>query len=448
MENIEETQKLRPDVNNPGNQDPIVALEALMQIKDSSCGYNPYRSVEKSPSKSSTRLDPLYKLEETFTKANFHQQALPSTTKVNFPQQSATPICNAPIQTGKSWQPSISYSQPITSIQGSSEIRSYKRLPPTPNPLENQVCNIKSAQFLQPIAPKEIMAHSVTVRVAEVEAALRSKPQRGKKRDNLNGMERLELTRTRNREHAKNTRIRKKARYEELVSNETKYFQLRGKQEINNNLINSVVKFVNARAAYMNTFISEQIQSIWHISSGSMQADKNGTECKDKLATSMSLKNIISDDTSCFKFEAMPHLCKSSGDGLVDLNKHDANVVFQVKSKIQKKVALSFTFLVRKDAIAISDRNSAFAEFTLQLQVNSFAGSEDCELFPLRSGIMQYQFAHNSHKIISVNDIVTSDCLPSINTILNGDNCSLGNGTTYPSVVSLDPPCTVQNDES
>lgn len=44
------------------------------------------------------------------------------------------------------------------------------------------------------------------VRKDKVEAALKSKPQRGKKRDNLNVMERLELTRTRNREHAKSTR--------------------------------------------------------------------------------------------------------------------------------------------------------------------------------------------------------------------------------------------------
>lgn len=44
------------------------------------------------------------------------------------------------------------------------------------------------------------------VRKGEVEAALRSKPQRGRKRENLNAEERLELTRTRNREHAKSTR--------------------------------------------------------------------------------------------------------------------------------------------------------------------------------------------------------------------------------------------------
>jgi hypothetical protein len=40
----------------------------------------------------------------------------------------------------------------------------------------------------------------------KIEAALKSKPQRGKKRENLNASERLELTRTRNREHAKSTR--------------------------------------------------------------------------------------------------------------------------------------------------------------------------------------------------------------------------------------------------
>jgi len=44
------------------------------------------------------------------------------------------------------------------------------------------------------------------IRKQEVEAALRSKPQRGRKRENLNAEERLELTRTRNREHAKSTR--------------------------------------------------------------------------------------------------------------------------------------------------------------------------------------------------------------------------------------------------
>ena len=55
---------------------------------------------------------------------------------------------------------------------------------------DNQVCSEKSS----------------IIRPEEVEAALRSKPQRGKKRNNLSVLERMELTRTRNREHAKCTR--------------------------------------------------------------------------------------------------------------------------------------------------------------------------------------------------------------------------------------------------
>jgi hypothetical protein len=44
------------------------------------------------------------------------------------------------------------------------------------------------------------------IRKEIIAAALLSKPQRGRKRDNLNVFERMELTRTRNREHAKSTR--------------------------------------------------------------------------------------------------------------------------------------------------------------------------------------------------------------------------------------------------
>jgi hypothetical protein len=44
------------------------------------------------------------------------------------------------------------------------------------------------------------------IRAGKVEEALRSKSQRGKKRDDLSEKERVELTRTRNREHAKSTR--------------------------------------------------------------------------------------------------------------------------------------------------------------------------------------------------------------------------------------------------
>lgn len=56
------------------------------------------------------------------------------------------------------------------------------------------------------LSEKSISETDAEIRSEKVEEALKSKPQRGRKRDDLNDMERLELTRTRNREHARSTR--------------------------------------------------------------------------------------------------------------------------------------------------------------------------------------------------------------------------------------------------
>ncbi|KAL7527661.1 hypothetical protein ACHAWF_002269 [Thalassiosira exigua] len=68
------------------------------------------------------------------------------------------------------------------------------------------------------------------MRTNKINDALKSKPQRGKKRDNLNDRERLELTRTRNREHARCTRMKKKARLERLIAVEKRYALLRAEE--------------------------------------------------------------------------------------------------------------------------------------------------------------------------------------------------------------------------
>lgn len=58
------------------------------------------------------------------------------------------------------------------------------------------------------VSPPTVKSPTSTssVREEEIKAALTSKPQRGKKRDNLTAEERKELTKTRNREHARTTR--------------------------------------------------------------------------------------------------------------------------------------------------------------------------------------------------------------------------------------------------
>lgn len=236
-----------------------------------------------------------------------------------------------------------------------------------------------------------------------------------------------------NRAH--NIRIRKKARYEELLQNETKYLELNKKQEVNNIFVDNVMTFIDARTKFMNTNLAEQNSSIWRISSADIQNDKNGTGCKDDPGSIALLYEKVVEDPARFEFEVLPHSHKLTGNGLVDLQAHDADVVFQVKTRTRKKTGLSFNLLVKKEDIATSGRNTSFAEFTLQLI--SRKSGEDCQVISLCSGIVHFHFAQNSHKITSVKDIITYNCLSSLDTIFNGGDCSLGNGITYPSVVSL-----------
>jgi hypothetical protein len=68
---------------------------------------------------------------------------------------------------------------------------------------------------ITPVLPSEaerILAEQIMsdVRTKKVQAALQSQHQRGKKRSELNDLERLELTRSRNREHARSTRYVRK----------------------------------------------------------------------------------------------------------------------------------------------------------------------------------------------------------------------------------------------
>lgn len=82
---------------------------------------------------------------------------------------------------------------------------------------------------------------------SKIKEALQSRPQRGKKRDNLSLPERLELTRTRNREHAKSTRIRKKARHQELCDRETEWKKYQMKEILDAARRRCVVEFVDFR---------------------------------------------------------------------------------------------------------------------------------------------------------------------------------------------------------
>ena len=81
-------------------------------------------------------------------------------------------------------------------------------------------------------------------RTDKIQDALKSRPQRGKKRRNLNEQERLELTRTRNREHAKCTRMKKKARHTELLEIEQMYLILKAQQELKSSRTSCLIEII------------------------------------------------------------------------------------------------------------------------------------------------------------------------------------------------------------
>jgi hypothetical protein len=74
------------------------------------------------------------------------------------------------------------------------------------NSTETTAESPSNCRVLTELPSLKMETEEVVVRKEKIDAALRSKPQRGRKRDNLSIHERLELTRTRNREHAKSTR--------------------------------------------------------------------------------------------------------------------------------------------------------------------------------------------------------------------------------------------------
>lgn len=135
-----------------------------------------------------------------------------------------------------------------------------------PNPLAARVGGNSSVRLLPPSSEKKVAAHGFSVgpaaptptpiyiksgtgfiahvRTDKIRDALNSKPQRGKKRQNLNELERQELTRTRNREHARSTRMKKKARLQELLDTEKRYMQLMSQEDLCRRRRELIVQFV------------------------------------------------------------------------------------------------------------------------------------------------------------------------------------------------------------
>jgi len=160
--------------------DSLVAMEALLDM--SSPAVNAVQSMSQPPELQlpSSNATPMIASSTTGT--------VDKTSKVPF----------------KNEQSMSAFATNNESLQGGQIVRPLAVLSScvVPNKSESETVMNRTKKLRK-------MSESLTddkIRKHEIEAALRSKSQRGRKRENLSVEERQELTRTRNREHAKTTR--------------------------------------------------------------------------------------------------------------------------------------------------------------------------------------------------------------------------------------------------
>jgi hypothetical protein len=259
------------------------------------------------------------------------------------------------------------------------------------------------------------------VRRQEIEAALRSKPQRGRKRDNLSEVERLELTRTRNREHAKSTRNRKKTRYQELLDNEQKLDGYLKTEELNNKRRSCVLDFLSIQEDMLHSTRSSDLSTSCD---DTRQIANSGVEAK-------TLQDVV-EDIATFTFCSRTDPSGAT-TAVARMQHFDASLISHLSSPKSVSVLASLSYEVNgmANGIALTSGDTGFAEVGL---VSSFDNSQ-----PLLTGVLNFQFAPHSDKLRSAMWSTTS------RTFNEGSSGRLDAQVSYPSVVSLDPFANISN---
>lgn len=185
------------------------------------------------------------------------------------------------------------------------------------------------------------------VRQQEIEKALLSKSQRGRKRANLNEVERLELTRTRNREHAKTTRLRKKARYQELLDGEQKLKALVRRDDLALERRQVVLAFVAVRERMLRS--------------------ATGCQIEDNETAQQVLLGELAEDVSALTYRDNSGL--DDGTPALDrMKRFDVSVASSAQRKFgsdHSSLSVSYQVKGSVDDIAISPIGSALAEIEI-----------------------------------------------------------------------------------
>jgi hypothetical protein len=269
------------------------------------------------------------------------------------------------------------------------------------------------------------------VRADEVEKALHSKPQRGKKRENLTSSEKKELTKTRNRMHATKTRIRKKARHDELVECEEQYHKMSKEREVHDRRRESVMLFMKFRGDLLNhkNNGNETERCSWKATFGHDRKSPCPVDIPDIFVANplIYVGNNLLDFGALYEFE------HNSFDELRDTSYRECE---------GPTSAFEYVISGSVDGIGLSNLSSAFAEYTLVL-----GSTEEEKKIARASGILHVQFCRESDKIASAKILSTQlshSPAPSISTNEEAAAAAarLGEREFFPSVVSLDQNAT------
>jgi hypothetical protein len=288
------------------------------------------------------------------------------------------------------------------------------------------------------------------VRKEQVEAALRSAPQRGRKREDLSELERMELTRTRNREHARSTRIRKKARYQELLDCEQQLDHVVQQENVQQKRRSVILEFLALRRSMLLSVLGDNRPEVGGPQVASTSSNK-------------SLNDLVEDpDQFCVRFNDFNRpataltLNSSSSSSALYMKNFDLHLVRRVVGTFGKTALRGVCYSVQGSGGSNSNMNSAEASswIALDLAHGGFANVEISLIRPpnkneennnnkvlLMTGVMQFDFSDkNSDKLRSVvwstmRDF-TNDLLSSNNN--NNDDDGLNAQVSHPSVVSLD----------
>mmetsp|Transcript_20656 Transcript_20656/g.41328 ORF Transcript_20656/g.41328 Transcript_20656/m.41328 type:complete len:409 (-) Transcript_20656:120-1346(-) len=345
-------------------------LEALLGFKNKAYSKDSAKESEKTPvvdpiiRKNKFLADATKKLnEETPSKMLPASQC--DSTRIEPPTTEAGIFL--PTEMRSELLPPSSAKSELLTNDGQKE-NTHRRLP-----LKNQMRGSRKNPISIPVATN-------FVRKDEVELALKSKPQRGKKRENLSALERLALTRTRNREHAKSTRLRKKARYQELLDKEEQLQNLMRQDQLRDDRRKSIIAFMNLRS----------------------EAIKNGpTSCQGFVPAALDLGNLIESPKS-FRFVIVEstgsEIRRTHSIGTSALVQNDRAVASSVIDTFgESALSLLCLRVVGGEGGVGLTADGAFAQYHISVE---HPDSEDGDT--VLEGVVRVNFSDGSHRMTSM----------------------------------------------